>query len=60
MLEPDTEILVEIAGEEVPAMVVEEGDVEAAYGAGPERVYPVSVPGAGTYRVPESDITAPV
>jgi len=57
--EPDTIVTAEIAGEEVPGMVVGEGELKASYGLGPELYYPVEVPGAGTYNVAKSDITAP-
>jgi len=57
--EPDTIVTAEIAGEEVPGQIVGEGELKATYGPGPELYYPVEVPGAGTYSVAKSDITAP-
>ncbi|MUV59990.1 hypothetical protein [Halobacterium sp. CBA1126] len=56
----ETIVTAEIAGREVPGQVVGTVGTEARYGPGPEDVLIVEVPGAGTWRVPESDITAPV
>jgi hypothetical protein len=56
----ETIVTAEIAGQEVAGQVVDTAGTEATYGRGPEDVLVVEVPGAGTWRVPESDITAPV
>lgn len=58
-LSPDTIVTAEIAGREVPGMVVGEADVEAVYGTGPTEFYPVKIPGAGTFRVRKSNIEEP-
>jgi hypothetical protein len=58
-LSEETIVTARIAGKVVPGMVVDTAGTEAAYGPGPEDVLIVEVPGAGTYRVRESDITAP-
>jgi hypothetical protein len=58
MLDTGTIVTARIAGREVAAEVVDD-DVEASYGPGPQRLLKLEVPGAGTWRVPQSDITAP-
>lgn len=55
----ETIVTAEIAGQEVAGQVVGDAGTEATYGAGAEDVLIVEVPGAGTWRVPESDIKAP-
>lgn len=57
--EPGDIVTAQILGRDVPGEIVEDAGLTAEYGPGPTRLWVVDVPGAGTYRVPETDITAP-
>jgi len=48
-----------ILGEKRSGEIVGDEGLSARYGPGPEYIWVVDVVGAGTYRVPESDILEP-